>query len=142
MIRPASAQDVPFIANLFTASTSTAWDEKAIIEAISSSLYQLFIWEEMDVVSGAVLCRRCADEVEIINLAVLPAARRKGIGRALMRHVIASLSMTEQLYLEVRSQNTAAIALYKALNFVVIGRRRGYYAHPADDAILMNFTKK
>jgi len=88
---------------------------------------------------GYVLARQAADEAEILNLGVAPAARRRGIGRALVREGLAALAArgAEQVFLEVRESNAAARALYAEFGFAEVGRRRGYYRRPTEDAIVL-----
>ena len=79
------------------------------------------------------------DEGQITNIAVHPDHRRKGYGaaitRALLRH--AKDARLESVSLEVRASNTAAIELYKKAGFAEAGRRKGFYAKPTEDAIVM-----
>ena len=79
------------------------------------------------------------DEGQITNIAVHPEHRRKGYGaailRALLRH--AKDARLDSVSLEVRASNTAAINLYKAAGFVEMGRRKGFYQKPAEDALVM-----
>jgi len=88
---------------------------------------------------GYVVALVMADEGEIADLAVAPAARRRGVARALLERVSADAveSGVRALYLEVRESNAAARALYDSLGFALVGRRRGYYQHPAEDALLL-----
>jgi len=74
-------------------------------------------------------------EAQILNLSVVPDARREGIGRALLRHFIddARNIRVEQLFLEVRASNVAAIGLYESEGFTPIARRVSYYPGAATD---------
>lgn len=80
-----------------------------------------------------------ADEVEVHNLAVHPAARRQGVGRALLEAALARARArgARRVFLEVRAGNTAARALYAACGFALAGRRRDYYSEPREDALLL-----
>jgi ribosomal-protein-alanine N-acetyltransferase len=91
------------------------------------------------VLAGYGVCRRAADEGEILNLAVAAGARRHGAGRALARTMVAWLEGqgVRRVFLEVRRSNAPAIALYQALGFRITGTRRGYYAGPREDALVM-----
>jgi ribosomal-protein-alanine N-acetyltransferase len=71
----------------------------------------------------------------IEDLVVDPESRRIGVGRSLIRELVARVQQGEKIFLEVRSKNIGAIALYKSENFVQVGIRRGYYGD--DDAIIM-----
>jgi ribosomal-protein-alanine N-acetyltransferase len=95
--------------------------------------------ETKDRVSGYVVALDAADEGEILNVAVSPDSRRGGIGRALVQEVIAALSErgVHQIYLEVRESNAGARAMYGALGFEEVGRRRAYYRRPVEDAIVL-----
>jgi ribosomal-protein-alanine acetyltransferase len=76
-------------------------------------------------------------EREILNLAVDPAERRKGLARGLLRD---ALGRTKGAwFLEVRASNAAAIQLYESAGFQRAGRRPDYYDNPAEDAIVMRF---
>src|SRR6202162_1235397 len=72
-------------------------------------------------------------EAQVLTLTVAPAARRRGLARALLRRFLddALRLGAEQCFLEVRLSNAAAIALYRAEGFVPVARRAGY--HPAAD---------
>lgn len=80
------------------------------------------------------------DEVHILNIAVAPRARRRGIASAVMRSVIeeSAKNLASFVTLEVRIHNKAAIALYEALGFVIIGQRPHYYADTGEDALIMS----
>ncbi len=82
---------------------------------------------------------RIFDEAHINNFAVHPAARRRGVGRALLAHTLAAAAGlgAPKATLEVRASNTAAIALYETGGFVRAGLRRGYYTHPVEDALIL-----
>jgi len=89
-------------------------------------------------VAGFLVFREVApDEREILNLAVDPAERRKGIAGRLLSEVLAVAKGT--WFLEVRASNAAALQLYESAGFHRAGRRRNYYYEPAEDAIVMRF---
>ncbi|HTM04855.1 MAG TPA: ribosomal protein S18-alanine N-acetyltransferase [Vicinamibacterales bacterium] len=79
------------------------------------------------------------DEIHINNIAMLPAYRGRGIGRALLEHVLAearTLGATRAT-LEVRASNTGALKLYSELGFYVAATRRNYYTNPVEDALIL-----
>jgi ribosomal-protein-alanine N-acetyltransferase len=90
---------------------------------------------------GFILCRAIAGEAEILTLAVKPDARRQGLGRTLVEAaaIVAAQGGAEAFFLEVASDNAAAIALYDAAGFERAGARRGYYQRPDGpvDALVM-----
>lgn len=81
-----------------------------------------------------------ADEVEVHDVAVAPAARRRGLARALMEHALrdAAGRGARRAFLEVRASNRPARALYARLGFAPTGRRRAYYREPEEDAVLLS----
>lgn len=86
------------------------------------------------VVLGYVLFWHVADEVHLLNVAVDPAWRRQGVGRALVEDVLAYARAHDasKVLLEVRASNDAAIRLYERLGFVRFNVRRRYYADGED----------
>jgi ribosomal-protein-alanine N-acetyltransferase len=79
------------------------------------------------------------DELQIDNLAVLPALRRQGIGARLLRAALETARKKGAIraLLEVRANNAIAQNLYRKLRFEVVGTRRDYYQQPAEDALVM-----
>jgi ribosomal-protein-alanine N-acetyltransferase len=91
-----------------------------------------------DLLAYAV-CRVVWDELQVLNLAVSPDHRRRGLGRRLLRLVL-RLGVqrgAEVALLEVRQGNTSARCLYEAEGFRLAGQRRGYYRDPPEDALLL-----
>ena len=78
-------------------------------------------------------------EGQITNIAVHPKARRQGFGRAVLNALIrdAQECDLEQIALEVRASNEAAIGLYEKAGFFVAGKRKNFYKNPAEDALVM-----
>jgi ribosomal-protein-alanine N-acetyltransferase len=83
-------------------------------------------------------------EAQILNLTVAPEARGEGIGRELLRRFVVDAERVgaEQIFLEVRGSNVAAIGLYRAEGFAPVARREGYYpgataGAPREDALVM-----
>ena len=83
-----------------------------------------------------------ADEFEIANVAVLPAFRRCGVAQEMLARLILTARdlKAKRLTLEVRESGEAAKALYAKVGFVAVGRRRAFYKHPTEDALLMDFV--
>ena len=96
-------------------------------------------------VLGYASLQTVLDEGYINNLAVLPAYRRLGIASALLEDFrrFGEAKGLAFLTLEVRASNAPAIALYTKHGYTQAGRRKNYYSHPKEDAILMTleFTK-
>lgn len=100
--------------------------------------------DERNRLAGYAVAWHVMDEGELANLAVAPEGRRQGTGRALLDAMLADAMArgTKELYLEVRESNAAARRLYHLLDFEEVGRRRGYYRSPTEDALILRRTLK
>ena len=87
--------------------------------------------------SQADLHSRYADAWHLMNIAVDPAARRRGIATALLTELLERAGREGQYTLEVRLSNQPAIALYERFGFQSAGLRRGYYHDNKEDALIM-----
>lgn len=141
VVRTAFEEDAAMIAAIHGESFRHGWSDGEIealmrqdnVTALAAEYCNAFGQRSA---AGFVLYRTAADEAEILTVAVNPASRRRGVGRALMEEVIRRLYSDRigSLFLEVDSGNAAAIALYEVLDFVTVGERSGYYAHGATAA--------
>jgi ribosomal-protein-alanine N-acetyltransferase len=88
--------------------------------------------------SGMILARIAGDDAEILTLAIAPARRRCGFGRALLAGALeeARRRGARAVFLEVSEANEAARALYTAAGFAEVGRRRAYYRDGTDALVL------
>jgi len=93
-------------------------------------------------IAGYIVARETAGELHINNVAVRSEYRRRGIGAALLERVIqeARLRKANTAFLEVRSANHAAQALYEKSGFRAIARRANYYSEPREDAVVMSLV--
>lgn len=126
------------IAALETFCFSVPWSADAISGELSNPLSVWYVAVEDDRVAGYVGSQAVLDEADMMNLAVAPKFRRKGVAKDLVAHLIQHLKEQNVrcLTLEVRASNEAAIALYDALGFSCVGRRPGYYHKPREDALI------
>lgn len=90
-------------------------------------------------VAGFLIARHVTDQGEILNLAVDPPSRRKGLAKTLLHNALKELNSagTREIFLEVRKTNSAAIAFYAGMGFRISGRRPGYYHEPEEAAVCM-----
>lgn len=95
-------------------------------------------------IAGYIVAREAASELHINNVAVREQYRRRGIGRALLKQILEEARNLEvtTAFLEVRSGNIAAQALYEECGFKAIARRSGYYSDPREDAVVMSLLLK
>lgn len=127
----ASPERAEEIAALHAQLFDPAWDAESITSAIEHPASASFIAQmrEPRLLAGFVLGRIAADEAEILSIGVAPDWQRRGVGRRMVEGLVRAARRAEvkRLFLEVASDNEAAIALYKGLGFASSGRRRGYY---------------
>ena len=90
-------------------------------------------------VAGYLVSRWVVDEAEILNIAVRPDSRRRGIGRRLLDTALQKFqaSGATTVYLEVRESNAAGQAFYQIEGFQQVGRRPAYYQKPREDALIL-----
>lgn len=92
-------------------------------------------------VIGYVCLRTILDITHVLNIAVLPKFRRRGVGSMLLSNALQELKQSglkiKSVTLEVRESNLPAIRLYEKFGFKITGRRGGYYHSPDEDAVLM-----
>jgi len=117
------------------------WSIDSFRYELSNKMTILLVASLNEHIIGYVCLRTIVDVTHLLNIAVLPRFRRHGIGSGLLERAIEELKCSQHgsrfLTLEVRESNLAAINLYKKFGFGVIGRRKGYYHSPNEDAILM-----
>ena len=140
-IAEASEALLPQIQRIEQQSFSVPWTEAMLRMQLDPDSHVFLTAETPEGVVGYVGMLYVLDEGYISNVAVAPAARRRGIGRALVKEMLCRAETRELSFvtLEVREHNEAAIALYAGEGFLPVGRRRGYYEKPREDAILMTY---
>lgn len=130
---------VASIAALETMCFSDPWSENSIAYELSNRLsYWLVAVDDGEVV-GYIGSQSVLGESDMMNVAVHPAHRRKGIAEALILALSTALKERGNvcLTLEVRASNAGAIALYEKLQFSQVGRRPNYYRNPKEDALIL-----
>lgn len=144
VIRKAEPADINALADIERNSFDAPWSEAEIAKDIASDDSYVAVIEDNGRIAGYAEMRTVAGEAQIYNIAVDRAFRGRGLGEALMKHLIeeASKSGCDIMTLEVRSGNEAASGLYAKLGFKEVGRRKGYYSGGGEDAVLMDLTIK
>ncbi len=115
------------------------WDEKSVAYELTNPLALWLVAEEKGVVAGYIGSQTCIDETDMMNVAVHPDFRRRGIAGNLVSALIEALKEkgSLRLTLEVRESNAGAIALYDSLGFAQVGLRKNYYRHPKENALIL-----
>ena len=137
--RKMSAEDVSQVARLEALCFSHPWSERSVASELTNPLSLWLVAAEDDLVVGYVGSQSVLGEADMMNVAVHPEHRRRGIARELVERLVEALKAKEVycLTLEVRASNAPAKALYEALGFAQVGRRPNYYRNPKEDALIL-----
>ena len=144
--RPLAAPDLAYVAALEAQVHAAPWSLGNFRDALAAGYATRVAEREGRIIAYGVLMLS-PGEAQVLNISVVPDARREGFGRALLTQFIddAWRLGAEQCFLEVRVSNSAAIALYEGAGFVRIARRTSYY--PAlgpgasrEDALVMRLA--
>jgi len=120
--------DCPAMAAVHAQAFAVAWDAAAFAELMQGAgVFGLLAGEAAEL--GVILCRVAAGEMEVLTIGVPPAARRRGVAKALMAAALGAARQAgaEAAFLEVAVDNAEAAALYAGLGFRRAGLRRNYY---------------
>ena len=141
--RPLAAQDVAYVAALEAHIHAAPWTPDNFREAIAAGYSARVGEREGRIVAYGVLML-APGEAQLLNLSVVPDARRGGLGSQLLAQFLddARRLGAEQVFLEVRESNAPAIALYRRAGFESVARRESYYpagnsGAPREDALVM-----
>lgn len=128
-IREATERDANEIARIELLSFRTPWSEEMILSEMREPLSTFFVAVFQDNVIGYYGFLHILDELHILNVAVDPTFRQKGIGNKLIAHLVekARALSARAVTLEVRESNLPAIRLYEKFGFVSAGVRPHYY---------------
>ena len=138
--------DIPEVVAIEQDSNPEPWTQEAFLEELLRPHSHLLVARAPQEFGEKVVGHLCfwlvADEVQILNIAVDRAYRRRGIGRALLVYCLSfgSRKKARKAVLEVRSSNSVAQRLYHILGFRTVGKRRDYYGGLGEHAILMELS--
>lgn len=132
-------EHVAQVAALEQVCFSDPWSYQSVASELDNPLSLWLVWVEDGAVLGYVGSQTVLDETDMMNVAVAPAARRRGIARQLIETLVGELKQrgSHSLSLEVRASNAPAIALYAAMGFQTVGKRPNYYRHPKEDGLIL-----
>jgi [ribosomal protein S18]-alanine N-acetyltransferase len=144
-IRSFRANDVKALARILQdAAEAAQWPLESYERLASLPGAVALVCEAENGLTGFLIARQVAEEAEVLNLAVLTEARRKGQASALLAAACDRFrgSGVTRVFLEVRESNQPAIAFYRKHGFIASGRRKTYYRDPIEDALCFqkNFT--
>ena len=127
------------VAELEKICFSDPWSENSVASELNNPLSVWLVAEENGIVCGYVGSQTVLDETDMMNIAVHPDFRRKGIAAALIAELVRLLKErgSRILRLEVRESNAPAISLYETMGFTQLGFRKNYYRNPKENALIL-----
>ncbi len=133
-------QDLPEVVPVEQQLFRSAWSGEMFREDLDQEYACSLVAREGGRLAAYLVAYVVADEIHIANVGVTPEYQRRGIGYALLLHLLrASREMGYALaHLEVRVSNASAIRLYEKLGFTKVGLRKNYYEIEHEDAVLMS----
>jgi ribosomal-protein-alanine N-acetyltransferase len=139
-IRPFRPSDMAPISEILRGAAEAAqWSPESYTKLASLPGGVFLVCEGNANVMGFLAARQVADEAEILNIAVHPDFRRRGIATALLITALDKFrcANVSGVFLELRESNHAARSLYERHGFVPNGKRKAYYRDPGEDALCM-----
>ncbi len=135
--------DLAEVVSIEQATSPTPWRESQLRESLAN--HQCYVFDLNGQIAGFMIFTLVVDVAELLVIAVSPAQQGKGIGRALLQQLIASVEgSAEKLFLEVRVSNFRARRLYQEAGFEELCLRENYYRteNGKEDAVMMALSLK
>lgn len=139
VVREMLPGDVDAVAAVEAQGFSDPWPARAFSSLLSRNFTRMRVAELNDEIVGYCVLLMTSDQWEVGNICVSTGVRGRGVGAQLLDEAIAAADSqgAEAVFLEVRESNFPAQRLYEARGFFEVGRRRDYYEHPVEDALVM-----
>ncbi len=143
--RTMTAADLPAVIAIERACYEFPWTEGNFRDCLRTGYYCCLITRDGDIAGYSILSV-AAGEAHVLNLCIRDELQGHGLGRLMLEHLFdyARQAGAGWILLEVRMSNSSALALYRAMGFVEIGLRRGYYpgAQAREDAVVLSCPVK
>ncbi|MDO9262415.1 MAG: ribosomal protein S18-alanine N-acetyltransferase [Desulfosalsimonadaceae bacterium] len=143
-IEAMTEESIDSVCAIENASFLNPWSKLCFLDELSFSDSHNFILKlensfKTNQIIAYLCCRVIIDELHILKFAVHPEQRHKGIATDFLNHCLNApgFKHIKTVMLDVRESNTAAIGLYKKLDFHIVGQRPNYYSDTGEDAFLM-----
>ncbi len=143
-VRPMTAEDLPQVLEIEKVAFKNPWSPDLLRRELTHDWSTIYLAEEPDGLGGMrvlgfLIFWLVHDELHILNVAVDPSQRRRGVARAVLEATLARGRQHKCILatLEVRRSNVGALELYKAYGFRSVGVRPNYYVDEGEDAIVM-----
>ena len=139
-ILPMGLADIESVYQLESQCHSHPWSRKLFLSNFGKRYFNHVLLDNERVI-GYFVASSVAGEVTLMNIAIAPEKQGQGAGRELLQFLIdfSRENQEQEIWLEVRTSNLSALALYNKLGFVEVDRRKDYYpcAQGREDAIIM-----
>jgi len=136
-VRRLAYADLPRVLAIERRSFRAPWSLAMFVLELSKPSGVCLAARSPDGLAGYLVCSRYADVWHVMNVAVDPDRRRRGIADRMIDTLLDAAGRDARYTLEVRISNHAAIAMYERIGFRRAGRRRGYYHDNGEDALIM-----
>lgn len=141
LLRLAAEGDLKQVVRIEKASFADPWTEDSFRRLLTGrpAIFLVAIFPPDEAVAGYAVAFSVREDAEVLNLAVDPTFRGKGLAGQMLDAVLIELGTcgVRTAFLEVRESNRAARALYRSRGFAEIGRRQAYYRRPVEDALVL-----
>ena len=129
--------DLPAVLSIERRSFQTPWSLAMFVLELSKPSGICLCTADGAGLTGYLVCSRYADVWHLMNIAVDPDHRRRGIATELIERLFSEAGADARFTLEVRTSNGAAIEMYERFGFRAAGHRRRYYHDNGEDALVM-----
>jgi ribosomal-protein-alanine N-acetyltransferase len=129
--------DLPAVLSIERRAFDTPWSLAMFVLELSKPSGICLAIADGNALAGYLVCSRYADVWHLMNVAVTPDRRRRGMARRLLERLFEEAGPSARYTLEVRTSNHGAIAMYEQLGFRRAGHRRRYYHDNGEDALIM-----
>jgi ribosomal-protein-alanine N-acetyltransferase len=136
-LRRLAYSDLPGVISIERRSFPTPWSLAMFVLELSKPSGICLAAEHDGELIGYLVCARYEDVWHLMNVAIHPEHRRRGIARQMIERLFEDTGPRGKITLEVRVSNTAAIEMYERFGFRHAGRRRRYYHDNGEDALIM-----
>jgi ribosomal-protein-alanine N-acetyltransferase len=139
ILRPMIIEDLEQVEEIEKASMPSPWSKELFEEELKRESARYFVGEMDGQVAGYMGYWEAPEEAHIINLAIAPRFRQKGLGFQMMEYCLrfAYNKGARLATLEVRESNEAALKLYEKMNFRIVAIRKKYYSDNQENAVVM-----
>ncbi len=140
-IRRLAYADLPGVLSIERRVFVTPWSMAMFVLELSKASGICLAAFSGESLRGYLVCSRYAELWHLMNVAVDPEVRRRGVATRLIQHLLSEIDGSDKIMLEVRGSNEGAIEMYRGFGFDDVGHRRRYYQDNGEDALVMELER-